>query len=187
MLRIDHAAGRATFGQPPAVVFDAFTQWTGYERWAPDLQTSAHWLSVQAGGPGSRFVLYDKPGPRHLAHFGVVTDLDSPRSFSWRAPFSEWPRAFMGSSLELTLTEHGGTEGTEHVFFEARECDLPALAGFLRTEGFDEETFARFLDARLAGLARLLDGGAPLREADAPLFSTSRQVAGDWSGAHLRR
>ena len=182
LVRLHHAAATHEFAQPPEVVFNAFSRWAGYENWAPDVQGAAHWLVVHKGGPGSRFVLYDKPSARHLVHFGTVTGLERDRYFAWRAPFSEWQRAGIGTEIELTPTTGGGTKVRESLFFEAREDHLSILGGFLATPGYDAATFNSFLAARLAGLARLLDTGRLPEAEHAFLFSENRIIAADWAG-----
>lgn len=180
--RVHHASATHTFAHPPEVVFNAFARFARYEAWAPALQGPAHWLAVRAGGVGSQFVLYDKPGPRHLAHFGVVTACERGRHFAWQAPFSDWPRMDVGTFVELTPSADGGTRLRETLFFEAREDHLPILSGFLATPGYDAETFVRFLRTRLAGLDRLLQRGALSEEEVAYPFAESRLVAADWAG-----
>jgi len=182
LLRLHHAAATQVFAQPPEVVFNALSRWAGYEHWAPAFQGPAHWLVVHQGGPGSRFVLYDKPGPRHLVHFGTVTGLERNRYFAWQAPFSEWQRASIGTEIELTPTTTGGTKVRESLYFEAREDHLSILAGFLSTPGYDANTFIAFLEARLAGLARLLDTGRLSEEDHGFLFTDNHIIAADWAG-----
>jgi hypothetical protein len=53
MLRVQHAHVSMTVRTPPEVCFDAFSVWTGYERWAPQVQ-----------GPGA--------GPGGTVGFGRV-------------------------------------------------------------------------------------------------------------------
>ena len=36
------------------------------------MQGSAHWLTIEEDGPGSKFIAYDKPGTTHLAHYGEL-------------------------------------------------------------------------------------------------------------------
>lgn len=182
MRRVEHAAATHRFRQPPEVVFNAFAGWAQYDRWAPAVQGAAHWLVLRRGGVGSRFALYDKPGPRHLVHFGEVTCAEPGRRFAWRAPFSEWPRVFVGTALELERAPDGGTTASERLFFEAREDHLPALRGFLSLGGFETASFERFLATRLAGLGALL-GESLIPEAElSDPFADDRLAAADWAG-----
>ncbi len=180
--RVNHASAARVFVQPPEQVFNAFTRWARYKEWSPDTQGPAHWLTIRAGGPGSSFILYDKPGARHLAQFGVVTALERNRRFTWRAPFAEWQRAFVGAVVEFAPTSSGGTRVQETLYFEAREDHLAILDGFLNTPGYDSEAFGAFLEAQLAGLARLLDEGIFDDEELSYAFDQNRVVAADWSG-----
>jgi hypothetical protein len=180
-IRIHHAAAGYNFSQSPDCVFNVLSRWARYEVWSPDKQGPAHWLVIQSGGTGSRFILYDKPGNRHLAHFGVVTTLDRNRRFEWRAPFSEWQRAYIGAVVEFKPTSTGGTQ-QETIYFEVREDHLAILAGFLNTPGYDAKTFTEFLEARLAGLSRLLDDQAFDDKDLSFAFGANRVIAADWSG-----
>lgn len=182
MLRIQHAQVRLEFDTPSERFFNAYSHWAGYEYWAPGIQGAGHWLVIRKGGPGSQFVLYDKPGPRHLAHFGTVTEVDRNRRFAWRAPFSEWSRAFIGTILEIEPTSSGGCRVTETLYLDARQDHLPVVAGFLALSGFDSTTMKAFLEARLTGLDRLLRSNV-LDEQDLEyLFTQNQVVAADWSG-----
>lgn len=181
-LRIQHAAATHRFRQGPEIVFNAFAGWAQYDRWAPAVQGAAHWLVLRRGGVGSRFILYDKPGPRHLSHFGEVTCAEPGRQFAWRAPFSEWPRVFVGTALELERGSNGDTIAHERLYFDVREDHLPALRGFLSLAGFDSASFEHFLATRLAGLGALLDRSAIAEEAMNDPFTEDRLVAADWAG-----
>ncbi len=181
MLRVEHAQVSVDLGTPPEAFFNAFSRWAGYERWAPEVQGAGHWLLVREAGPGSQFILYDKPGMRHLAHFGEVTELEPGHRFAWRAPFSEWNRAFIGTILEVAPTSSGGTRVTETLYFDVREDHLPVVAGFVTLSGFDHETIAAFLEARLRGLDRLVRTGQ-LDDRDLEyLFARNRVAAADWA------
>lgn len=182
LFRLHHASATCTFAQSPSVVFNVLSRWAGYEYWSPEMQGPAHWLVVHKGGPGSRFVLYDKPGPRHLVHFGIVTQLERDRFLAWRAPFSEWQRANIGTLIELTPASSGGTYVHETLYFEAREDHLTILAGFLSTPGFDAATFHTFLESRLAGLAHALDTKLIPNDERSFLFDENHIVAADWAG-----
>jgi uncharacterized protein YndB with AHSA1/START domain len=181
-LRIEHASVDVELPVSREAFFDAYSGLLRYDEWAPEVQGAGHWLVVREGGPGSRFVVYDKPGERHLVHFGVVTRCDRPRRFAWSAPFSEWPRATLGTVLELEATQAGGIRARETLFFEAREDHLPALGGFLALDGYDRRTFERFLRARLQGLGRLLAQGRPRAEPADWIFGGDTVVAADWAG-----
>jgi uncharacterized protein YndB with AHSA1/START domain len=181
LVRVVHAVAHREVAAAPEAVFDALARRARYEDWCRELQGPAHWLVEREGGVGSRFVAYDKAGGRHLTHFGVVTSYDRPRVFEWRAPFSEWQRADIGTHVELTPTKDGGTRLIETLFFETRAEHLPVLAGFLATGGWDRESFRDFLERRLAGLATLLDGGELTDEECRPLDTTA-VVAADWAG-----
>lgn len=82
MLRVQHAQVSLEFSTAPELFFNAYSRWAGYERWAPAVQGPGHWLVMQKAGPGSQFVLYDKPDRRHLVHFGTVTEVDRNRRFA---------------------------------------------------------------------------------------------------------
>ncbi|WP_323844318.1 SRPBCC family protein [Microbulbifer magnicolonia] len=180
MVRIEHAAATVEVATEVDTFFNAYSRWAEYEQWAPDVQGAGHWLVVREGGPGSRFILYDKPGARHLAHFGEVTELECNRRFAWRAPFSEWNRAYIGTQLEIAPKSGGGSRVTETLYFEAREEHLPVVAGFTAMSGFDQKTLADFLEARLRGLDKLIQQGK-IKEPDlAYLFTDNRVLAADW-------
>lgn len=180
MLRVEHATATVELTTSPDVFFNAFSRWAGYEYWAPEVQGAGHWLVRRDGGRGSQFMLYDKPGVRHLVHFGVVTELDRSRRFAWRAPFNEWKRAYVGTVLEVAPKSGGGTKVTETFFFDAREEHLPVVAGFMATSGFDAETMTRFLEARLTGLDRLIQAGKLSGEDVSFAFAGNHVVATDW-------
>ena len=182
LVKVYHATATRTFTQPPTAVFNVYTRWAQYENWSPKTQGPAHWLVIHKDGLGSRFVLYDKPGKRHLVHFGEVTALDRPRYFAWRAPFSEWQRAYVSAEVEFSPTVSGGTTVQETIYFEAREDHQTILSAFLNTPGYDAATFTAFLEAGLAGLARLLDDSAFSVEEMSFNFAENRVVAADWSG-----
>jgi len=180
MLRVTHARASVTLKSSPARFFDAFAARAGYERWAPDIQGAHHWLLLREGGPGSEFICYDKPGPRHLVHFGRVTEVERGRRLSWRAAFGEWSRAQIGTTLQIEPFA-GGARATETLFFDVREEHLPVIGGFAGVIGFDEDTLSNFLERRLAGLDGLLERG-DLPEADVQYpFSENRVVAADWA------
>lgn len=182
MLRINHAVATREFRQPPENIFNIISSWSRYEQWSPDTQGPAHWLVMRAGGIGSTFILYDKPGVRHLAHFGEVTELERNRRFAWKAPFSEWQRAFIGMVVDLTPTSTGGTRVQSTIYFEARDDHIMILEGFLNTPGYDTTTFSHFLDAQLTGLARMLDARMFSAEEMTFPFDESQIIAADWSG-----
>lgn len=179
--RVDHARVSVPIDSDPEAFFAAYASLDRYEEWAPDVQGSAHWLTVRPDVVGSRFVRYDKPGMTHLAHFGTVTAFDPERRYEWRAPFSEWQRATIGFSLDVD-GEGPETTVTETCFFEVIEDHYPILDGFLDSPDLDEETFSTFLEARLTGLDALLQ----LDDQDAPdletFFGEERDVAADWAG-----
>ncbi len=92
-IRLEHVTMTTAIAHAPEIVFDAFSSFARYDLWAPEVHGACHWLLIQAGGVGSRFLAYDKPGRRHLTHEGVVTELERPRRVAWHAPFGQWPRA----------------------------------------------------------------------------------------------
>lgn len=177
--RIEHATVTVPIDADPDAFFDAYSQLANYDEWAPDVQGSAHWLTVDAGGVGSRFISYDKPGEVHLANFGEVVASDRPNRFAWRAPFSEWQRAYVGTSLEID-TSGDANSATETYYFDVREGHLPVLAGFADTAGLQSETITSFLRARLEGLDDHLTSG--VIDPDPDFFEESRAVAEDWAG-----
>ncbi len=181
MLRIKHAQVSVDVKTPADAYFDAFSRWAGYEHWAPEVQGAGHWLQVREGGLGSKFILYDKPTPRHLAHYGVVTELERGRRFAWRAPFSEWNRAYLGTILEVEPLSVGGARVSESLYFDLREEHLPVLAGFLELPGFDRVAMTEFLQARLKGLDRLILEGRLPDEDLGFYFDENRAVAADWA------
>lgn len=181
MLRVKHAQASIEIKTSAATYFNAFSRWAGYEYWAPEVQGAGHWLLVKEGGPGSKFILYDKPGPRHLAQFGVVTELDRNRRFAWRAPFSEWNRAYTGTILEIEPISNGGAKVTESLYFDVREDHLPVLAGFTALSGLDRQTITAFLQKRLQGLDRLI-AERELADKDLSFLYTGNQiVAADYA------
>ncbi|WP_458186556.1 SRPBCC family protein [Haladaptatus sp. NG-WS-4] len=181
-LRIKHAQATVTIQAEAEAFFDTFTRFTQYDRWAPDLQGSAHWLTVREGGPGSQFIAYDKPGTTHLAHYGKVIDLEQPTRFEWRAPFSEWQRAYIGTVLECEQTDQGSTTVTEMLYFDVEEEHLPVLAGFTETASLQQERIETFLETRLQGLDSLLQEDSIPADEQSFLFTEDRDVATDWAG-----
>ena len=182
MLRIKHAQVSLEFKTTPELFFNAYSRWAGYEYWAPDVQGAGHWLVIHQGGLGSEFVLYDKPGQRHLVHFGTVTEMQRDRRFAWRAPFSEWSRAFIGTILEIEPTSSGGSRVTETLYLDAREDHLPVVVGFMALSGYDAASMEAFLEARLIGLDRLIRSNDLTAQDLEYLFTHDRVVAADWSG-----
>lgn len=182
MVRVVHAKCTIDIESEPESFFTAFTQFDRYEKWAPSVQGSGHWLKISEGGVGSQFLLYDKPDLVHLAHFGTIETYEPLQQFSWRAPFSEWQRAFIGTRLEVTPTESGGTRATETLFFDVREEHLPVLAGFVTTTELDRSTFETFLEIRLTGLDALIQEEPPAEHDSTDLFVEDRQIALDWAG-----
>lgn len=181
MVRIEHARASVEVTTPPEPFFNAFSRWSHYEQWLPGRQGYGHWLVIRKDGPGSRFILYDKPAGHHLIHFGEVTEIDPNRRFAWRAPFNEWNRAYLGSILEITPTSQGGSRVTETLFFDAREDHLPVVSGFRALSGLDRSTMSDFLEARLKGLDRLIQDGNLNGDGDLNyLFDQNRVVAADW-------
>lgn len=178
--RIEHATVATMIQQAQDVVFDTFSRFARYELWEPAVQGGCQWLLVRAGGVGSRFLAYDKPGRRHLTHEGTVTECERATRFAWTAPFSEWPRALVGSEIEFEATAHG-TRVRETVVFSCAPEDRGVLEAFLRLDGFDAETYASFLRQRHAGFAKQLEQGALVDERQY-LFDDTRVVAADWSG-----
>ncbi|MFC7139940.1 SRPBCC family protein [Halosimplex aquaticum] len=181
MLRVEYARATVSVDADAETFFEAFSRFVRYDEWAPDVQGSAHWLTIRDGGPGSRFVAYDKPGRTHLAHFGEVVDVDRPTHFAWRAPFSEWQRAFVGTTLDIEPAE-GGATVTETLYFDVREEHLPVLGGFLGTDDLDRATFETFLESRLRGLDDLLQSGKLDDDESSFLYTEDRDVAADWVG-----
>lgn len=181
MLRIQHACATVDVPTPPEAFFNAYSRWAQYEQWAPGLQGPAHWLHIRQGGLGSQFVLYDKPGPRHLVHFGTVTEFDPYRRFAWRAPFGEWSRIFVGTVLDVVPTT-SGSRVTETLFVDAGEDHLPVAAAFFGLPGYDAQTMSALLEARLRGLDRLIQSGELSEAATGETFAENVLVAADWSG-----
>jgi len=179
--RAVHAEFTTDVPRPVEEVFDAFTGFARYDLWAPDVQGACHWLYLKEGGPGSRFLAYDKPGRRHLTHEGVVTELERPRRFAWTAPFGEWPRAIVGGEVDFKPTARG-TRIRERVTFSCAPDGAGVLDAFLRLEGFDAATYAAFLRQRHAGLARLLTSDQLPVSERGYRFDTTCVVAADWAG-----
>ena len=179
--RIVHAKVTVPLNSDSSEFFAAYATHDRYETWAPNVQGSAHWLTVRSDGVGSQFIRYDKPGMTHLAHFGTVTAFEAGHHFEWQAPFSEWQRATIGFRLEIDDT---GAEltATETCYFEVQSAHVPILSGFLDAPDLDTETFETFLEARLTGLDTLLQrddvGETDLHE----FFGEDRDVADDWAG-----
>jgi len=180
-IRIEHVTVTTEIALAPEIVFDAFSGFARYDLWAPEVQGASHWLFVQTGGVGSRFLAYDKPGRRHLTHEGVITEFERPRRFAWTAPFGEWPRALIGGEVDFQATPHG-TRVQETVVFSCAPDNRSVLEAFLGLDGFDVGTYAAFLRRRHAGLAKLLESDS-LSASERPyLFDTTRVVAADWPG-----
>lgn len=181
-LRIEHATASVEIQVEPEAFFDAFTRFAQYDRWAPEIQGSAHWLTIKEGGPGSKFIAYDKPGTTHLAHYGEVIDVDRPHRFEWRAPFSEWQRAYLGTRLEIEETDQGTATVTETLYFDVRGEHLPVLAGFTDTASLHQERIEMFLETRLTGLDALLQADDIPDDEQSFLFTDDRTMAADWAG-----
>jgi len=180
-VRIEHAARSSVIAHRPEDVFDAFSGFARYDCWAPEVQGGCEWLTLLAGGVGSRFLAYDKPGHRHLVIDGEVTACERPRRFAWTAPFSEWPRA----RIEGEVTFEPVADGTrlhESIIFSCAPDDRGVLEAFLRLDGLDAATYAAFLELRHAGLAALLDADALPAAERAYRFDASRTIARDWAG-----
>lgn len=137
-IRLEHVTITTEIAHAQEIVFDAFSSFARYDLWAPEVQGACHWLLIQAGGVGSRFLAYDKPGRRHLTHEGVVTELERPRRVAWDAPFGEWPRALIGSEIDFQATAHG-TRVQETVVFWCASDDRGVLEAFLRLEGLKRQ------------------------------------------------
>lgn len=179
--RIEHVTLTTEIAHPIELVFDAFSGFARYDLWAPEVQGASHWLFVQEGGVGSRFLAYDKPGRRHLTHEGLVTELERPRRFAWTAPFGEWPRARLGAEIDFEATARG-TRIRETMVLSCAHDDRCVLEAFLQLEGFDSASFASFLRRRHAGFAKLLDSSELTAHERRYLFDATRMVAADWSG-----
>lgn len=123
-LRVKHAEATVEVQTDRDRFFDVFTRFAQYDQWAPEVQGSAHWLTIRDGGVGSKFIAYDKPGKTHLAHYGEVMEVDRPARFVWRAPFSEWQRAYVGTVFECEQTNQGTTAVTETFYFDVSEDHL---------------------------------------------------------------
>ncbi len=59
-IRVEHVTITTAIAHAPEIVFDAFSGFARYDLWAPQVQGACHWLLIQAGGVGSRFLAYDK-------------------------------------------------------------------------------------------------------------------------------
>ena len=78
-MRILYADGELDLRGPPSVIFNAFTRFARYRDWTPMIHVDQQWLTVRQGGVGSQFLLWEKPGDRHVQHYGVVTELERER------------------------------------------------------------------------------------------------------------
>ncbi len=182
LVRIYHAEAEQVFSRPPNEVFNAFSGWKRYQAWAPEVQGPGHWLLLRKGGVGSQFALYDKPDRVHLTHIGEVMECEPGRYFRWRAPFSEWKRAWIGSEVEFRPTRSGGTQVRERIYFEARPDQMPILKGFFATPSLNSKTMTSFLKRRLEGLSYLLNENViPSADLSYP-FDRDHAVAADWMG-----
>lgn len=59
--------------------------------------------------------------------------------FEWRAPFSEWQRAYLGTELEIEETDQGTTTVAGTLYFDAKEEHFPVHAGFTGTTSLQQE------------------------------------------------
>jgi hypothetical protein len=141
-------------------VFNAFTRFARYLDWTRDIHVAAEWLDVRAGGVGSRFLLWEKPGSRQVMHQAVVTELDRNRRFTWRAPFAEWGKVFIGTSLTVSARPDGGTHAYHVLYTDLPREYLPVFAGFGALSGFDLEFETFHIHEEARGFRRLLQAGA---------------------------
>lgn len=156
LVRIEQARVTVEVATPAEAFFNAYSRCAGCEYWAPQVWGAGHWLLIREGGTGSRLTIYDKPGMRPLTHYGVVTERVRNRRFAWRAPFSQWSRAFIGAILEIEPTSSSGVRVTETLYFDVREDHLPAIVGFMGLGGPDQAAMSNFLEQRLRGLAKFI-------------------------------
>lgn len=175
-VRILYADGELDLRGPPSVIFNAFTSFARYRDWSTMIHVDQQWLSLRAGGVGSKFLLWVKPGDRHVQHYGVVTKFERDRRFTWRSPFAEWGKVFLGTSMRMEPRSPGRALVYHVLYVDMPEEYFPVFAGFGSLHGFDLEfeTFHIFEEAR--GLQSLLDTGVFQAEAGQDLFSANKEV-----------
>ncbi len=64
----------------------------------------------------------------------MVTECERNRQFTWRAPFAEWGKIFLGTSLWITPCADGETTAYYVLY-----VDLPVFGGFGTLLRFDIE------------------------------------------------
>ncbi len=88
-VRMLFADGEVDFPASEEVVFNVFSRFSRYADWTRTVHVGAEWHLVREGGLGSRFLIWEKPGDRHVMHYATVTDFERNKHFAWRAPFAE--------------------------------------------------------------------------------------------------
>ena len=70
---------------PPVVVFPIITRWARYADWTRDIHVGAKSDHSKRDGLGSRFLLWEKPGDRHVMHVDMLRPRSGPFLASRRA------------------------------------------------------------------------------------------------------
>ncbi len=177
--RVIHANVNVEIRSDPEQFFNAFCGWKNYNQWS-QYNGYSHWLKIEKNGEGSQFILYDKPSNRHFVHYGKVVEVKRGKKFVWRAPFSEWPRALIGTILEIK-TKDNKTIAEETLFFDIEPEDISVIRGFMSLPDFDQKTIESFLKSRLEGLDELVKSEKLGDKIEFP-FTNKQNIALDWQG-----
>jgi uncharacterized protein YndB with AHSA1/START domain len=186
-VRVLFADGEIDFSAPPEIVFNAFTRFARYADWTRRIHVGVEWLDIRAGGVGSKFLLWEKPGDRQVMHQAVVTECDPPRRFTWRAPFAEWGKVFLGTSMMLEPAAGGGSHAYHVLYVDLPEEYLALFGGFGTLPGFDLEFETLHIHEEARGFETLLQRRV-LQGADTRfLFDADESRARDWPLQEGRR
>lgn len=144
------------------------------------IHVGCEWLDVRAGGVGSKFLLWEKPGNRQVMHYAAVTEMERNRKFTWRAPFAEWSKVFIGTSMQASPRPDGGTHVYHILYVDLPAEYLPIFGGFGTLPGFDLEFETFHIHEEARGFNKLLESGALTDAERAYFFTENRLLAQDW-------
>lgn len=178
-VRILYADGEVDFPAPPDVVFNTLTRWARYADWTRTIHVGAEWHVIRQGGLGSRFLLWEKPGDRHVMHYGTMTEFKRNQRFAWRAPFSEWNKVWIGTDMQLTRRPDGDSHAYHVLTVDMPREYLAVFGGFGRLHGFDIEFETFHIQEEIRGFNELLRNGGFSEEQRQYLFDEDCVLAVD--------
>ncbi len=179
-MRVLYSDGELDFDAPPQVVFNAFSRFSRYADWTRMIHVGCEWLDVRAGGVGSKFLLWEKPGKRQVMHYAAVTELERNKKFTWRAPFAEWGKVFIGTSMQIIPKSDSGTHVYHILYVDLPAEYLPIFGGFGTLHGFDMEFETFHIHEEARGFNNLLQSGVLTDEEVEYYFAEDRHMARDW-------